>query len=86
MKPVIEEVVVPALSDLPAQLDKMGYGHRRDQFGQWQRWITGSIMAEAVHFLLEQGVLSPLPDPAPPSFAFIAWKSDLALTSWGMGL
>lgn len=82
MKPVIEEVVVPALSDLPAQLDKMGYGHRRDQFGQWQRWITGSIMAEAVHFLLEQGVLPPLPDPAPASFAFIAWKGDLPLMSW----
>jgi RNA polymerase sigma-70 factor (ECF subfamily) len=84
MKPVIDEVVVPALSGLPAQLKKMGYEHRRDQFGQWQRWIAGSIMAEAVHFLLEQGVLPRPPDPAPASFAFIAWKGDLTLTSWGV--
>jgi RNA polymerase sigma-70 factor (ECF subfamily) len=85
MKPIIEEVALPALSGLPRQLDEMGYGHRRDQFGQWQRWTTGSIMAEAVHFLLEQDVLPPPPAPAPPSFAFIAWKGDLRLTSWGVG-
>lgn len=84
MKPVIEEVVVPALSGLPAQLRKMGYEHRRDQFGQWQRWMTGSIMAEAVHFLLEQGILPPLPEPVPASFAFIAWKGDVRLTSWAV--
>jgi RNA polymerase sigma-70 factor (ECF subfamily) len=84
MKPIIGEVVVPALSGLPSQLDEMGYGHRRDQFGQWQRWITGSIMAKAVQFLLEQGVLPRPPAPAPASFAFIAWKGDLPLTSWGV--
>jgi len=84
MKPVVGEVVVPALSGLPAQLKEMGYEHRRDQFGQWQRWVTGSIMAQAVHFLLEQGVLPPPPDPTPASFAFIAWKGDLRLTSWGV--
>jgi hypothetical protein len=84
MRPIIGEVVVPALSGLPTQLDEMGYRHRRDQFGQWQRWIAGSIMAEAVHFLLEQGVLPAPPDPAPASFAFIAWKGDLTLTSWGV--
>jgi RNA polymerase sigma-70 factor (ECF subfamily) len=84
MQPIIEEVVVPALSGLPAQLDDMGYRHRRDQYGQWHRWITGSIMAQAVHFLFEQGVLPPPPDPTPPSFAFIAWKGDLPLTSWGV--
>jgi len=84
MKPIVDEVVVPALSGLPAQLDDMGYRHQRDQYGQWQRWITGSIMAEAVHFLLEQRVLPPPPDAAPPSFAFIAWKGDLPLTSWGV--
>ncbi len=82
--PIVAEVVVPALSGLPAQLDEMGYGHRRDQYGQWQRWITGSIMAEAAHFLLEQGVLPALPDPVPPNFAFIAWKGDLPLTSWNV--
>ena len=84
VKPIIGEVVVPALSGVPAQLDEMGYGHRRDQYGQWQRWIALSIMGEAVHFLLEQGVLPPPPDPTPASFAFIAWKGDLALTSWGV--
>lgn len=85
IRPIVDEVVVPALSGLPTQLDEMGYRHRRDQFGQWQRWIAGSIMAEAVHFLLEQGVLPAPPDPAPASFAFIAWKGDLTLTSWGVG-
>jgi len=84
MAPIIGEVVVPALSGVPAQLDEMGYGHRRDQYGQWQRWIAGSIMGEAVHFLLEQGVLPPPPAPTPASFAFIAWKGDLALMSWGV--
>jgi RNA polymerase sigma-70 factor (ECF subfamily) len=84
MKPIIDEVVVPALSGVPDQLDEMGYGHRRDQYGQWQRWIVGRIMGKAIHFLLEQGVLPPPPDPAPPSFAFIAWRGDLALTSWGV--
>lgn len=84
IKPIVDEVVVPVLSGLPTQLNEMGYGHRRDQFGQWQGWITGSILAEAVHFLLEQGVLPRPPDPAPASFAFIAWKGDLPLTSWGV--
>jgi len=84
MRPIIEEVVVPALAGLPAQFSEMGYRHQRDQYGQWQRWVTGSIFAEAVHFLFEQGVLPPPPDPTPASFAFIAWKGDLRLTSWGV--
>jgi hypothetical protein len=83
-KPIMDEVVVPALSGVPDQLDEMGYGHRRDQYGQWQRWIAGRIMGKAIRFLLEQGVLPPPPDPTPASFAFIAWKGDLPLTSWGV--
>jgi RNA polymerase sigma-70 factor, ECF subfamily len=84
MRPIADEVVVPALFGLPTLLTEMGYGHARDQFPQWQRWVGGSIMAEAVHFLLEQGVLSRPPDPVPPSFGFIAWKGDLRLMSWGV--
>lgn len=38
-------------------------------------------MGQAVHFLLEQGVLPQPPDPAPPNFALIAWEEGLPLTS-----
>ena len=84
MRPIADEVVVTALSGLPTLLTEMGYGHARDQFPQWQRWVGGSIMAEAVRFLLEQGVLPRPPDPVPPSFGFMAWKGDLRMMSWGM--
>ena len=61
----------------------MGYGHRSDQFPQWQRWLAGDVMGEAVRFLMEQGVLPRPGAPAPANFACIAWKPGLALMDWG---
>ncbi|HUT73949.1 MAG TPA: sigma-70 family RNA polymerase sigma factor [Armatimonadota bacterium] len=83
-RPVIESVAVPALDEVDASLDEMGYEHRRDQYGQWHRWLTGNIMGEALRFMMEQGVLPRPPDPAPANFAYMAWKGDLPLMSWGV--
>jgi RNA polymerase sigma-70 factor (ECF subfamily) len=79
VKPTIGKVVVPAVAAFEAMLDEMGYGFRRDQYGQWRVWFAGDVMAEGVHFLMEQGLLPRPPDPAPPSFCFLAWKGHLPL-------
>ena len=84
ISPVINEVAVPALTDVDHLLDEMGYKHRRDQYPQWHRWLTSNIMGEALRFLMEQGVLPRPATPAPVTFAFIAWKGDLPLMSWGV--
>jgi RNA polymerase sigma-70 factor (ECF subfamily) len=79
VKPIIDQTVVPAITAFEATLDEMGYGFRRDQYGQWRVWFAGDVMAEGVRFLMEQDVLPRPPDPAPPSFCFIAWKGHLPL-------
>ncbi len=79
MAPITREVVEPALARVPEKLDKMGYGHRREQYPQWQRWLAGDIMGEALRFLMEQGVLPRPPRPAPASFAMLAWDSGIPL-------
>jgi len=84
VKPVIEDIVVPALADLSSVLDKMGYRRRRDQYPEWHRWVASNIMGEALHFLMEQGVLPRPPKPAPPSFACLAWKGDLRMMDSGV--
>jgi hypothetical protein len=81
--PIVNEVVVPALTDLATTLDKMGYDHRREQYPQWQRWVAGNMMGEALRFLMEQGVLPRPEEPTAATFAFIAWERDLPVMSWG---
>jgi RNA polymerase sigma-70 factor (ECF subfamily) len=81
VKPIMDKIVVLALARIEMVLDEMGYSHRRDQYAQWRVWLAGDVMAEGVHFLMEQGVLPRPPDPAPPSFCFLAWRYDLPLVS-----
>ena len=84
MQPIMNDVVVPALTDVDRLLDEMGYGHRREQYPQWHRWLSSNIMGEALRFLMEQGMLPRPGEPAPPTFAFVTWKGDLPLMSWGV--
>jgi hypothetical protein len=85
VKPVVEEIAIPAFADLDARLDKMGYGHLRDQYTEWHGWLSGAVMGQAVHFLLEQGVLPQPPDPAPMNFCMIAWEDGLPLIGYTIG-
>ena len=80
-KPIMDEIAVPVFADLGARLDQMGYGHLRGEYPQWHAWLAGSVMGQAVHFLLEQGVLPQPPDPAPPNFCMTAWEENLPLMS-----
>lgn len=84
MRPIIDEVVVPSLTDVDRMLDEFAYDHRREQYAQWHRWLTSNVMGEALRFLMEQGVLPRPTDPAPATFAHIAWKGDLPLMSFGV--
>lgn len=81
--PVVSEITEPALRGADGMLDEMGYGHRRDQYAIWHGWLTHQITGEALHFLVEQGVLPAPPAPAPENFAVVTWKGDLPLMSWG---
>jgi RNA polymerase sigma-70 factor (ECF subfamily) len=77
--PITGEVAEPALALVPEALDKMGYGHRQEQYPQWLRWLAGDIMGEALRFLMEQGVLPRPPRRAPATFAMLAWESGIPL-------
>ncbi len=81
--PILKEVAEPATQSLNSLLDEMGYGQRRDQYSIWHGWLISFMEGEALRFLMEQGVLPRPPDPAPPTFGFLAWKGDLPLMSWG---
>jgi len=84
IRPIVRDIAEPAFADVDKLLDEMGYSHRRDQYPQWHRWLIGNVMGEALRFMMEQGVLPKPPDPVPATFAFIAWKGDLPLMSWGV--
>lgn len=85
VKPIVDEIVAPASADLDARFDEMRYQHLRDQYPHWHGQLASDMMGEAIHFLLEQGVLPRPPDPAPPSFCVMAWEEDLPLMRWGFG-
>ncbi len=80
-KPIVDEIAVPTFADLDARLDEMGYGHLRSEYPQWHAWLAAVVMGQAVHFLLEQGVLPRPPDPAPPNSCMVAWERNLPLMS-----
>jgi RNA polymerase sigma-70 factor (ECF subfamily) len=85
VRPIAEEIAIPAFADLDARLDQMGYGHLQDQYIEWHGWLSGAVMGQAVHFLLEQGVLPQPPDPAPMNFCMIAWEEGLPLIGYMIG-
>jgi len=83
VRPLIAEVFLPGAEGLEGLLDERGYGHLREQYPVWQRWLLGNMAGEAVRVLMEKGTLPRPPEPAPETFAFIAWKGDLPLLNWG---
>lgn len=81
--PVMREIIQPALQGVNAQLDEMGYGHRREQYEEWHVWLSRYITGESLRYLLEQGVLPRPGDPAPPNFATLAWRPGIGVMSFG---
>jgi RNA polymerase sigma-70 factor (ECF subfamily) len=79
MKPVVADVVIPALRHVDSLLDEMGYGPWRGQYPEWHRWLAGNITGHALSYLVEQGVLPRPPSPAPPNFATLAWRKGISL-------
>jgi len=84
VRPIIKDALEPLFTDVSHLLDEMGYSHHRDQYPLWHHVLRNNIMGEALRFLMEQGVLPRPSEPAPTTFAFIAWKGDLPLMSWGV--
>lgn len=79
MKPVVADVIIPALRHVDSLLDEMGYGPWRGQYPEWHRWLAGNITGHALSYLVEQAVLPRPPSPAPPSFATLAWRKGISL-------
>lgn len=81
-RPLVNEIIVPALRDVDKLLDEMGYSPWREQYPVWHYWQTGQFLGEALRFLMEQGVLPRPPEPTPATFAFVVWEYGLPLFSW----
>jgi len=79
VKPAVADIIVPALRDVDSLLDEMGYGHWREQYPEWHCWLGHDISGEALHYLMEQGVLPRPTQPVPPDFATLAWKRGIGL-------
>jgi hypothetical protein len=79
VKPAVAEVVVPALRGVDSLLDEMGYGHWREQYPEWHCWLGHDMSGEALHYLMEQGVLPRPTQPVPPDFATLAWERGIDL-------
>jgi len=79
VKPAVAEIVIPALRGVDSLLDQMGYGHWREQYPEWHCWLGHNISGEAVHYLMEQGVLPRPSEPVPPDFATLAWERGIDL-------
>lgn len=83
VQPLLNEVLLPELGGVDKLLDRLGYGHLRDQYPPWNLWLLGNMAAEGLRLLMEREVLPRPTQPAPPTFAFFAWKGDLPLMNWG---
>ena len=79
VKPAVAEIVIPALRGVDSLLDEMGYGHWREQYPEWHCWLGHNISGEALHYLMEQGVLPRPGKPVPPDFATLAWERGIDL-------
>jgi len=79
VRPAVAEIVIPALRGVDSLLDEMGYGHWREQYPEWHCWLGHDISGEALHYLMEQGVLPRPSEPAAPDFATLAWERGIDL-------
>jgi RNA polymerase sigma-70 factor (ECF subfamily) len=84
--PIMDEIIRPAVAGLESLLDEMGYTHRRDQYAAWRVWLAHDITGEAVHFLMEQGLLPKPSKPAPPNFGHLLWERGIQLMDFGKGI
>ncbi len=70
---LLDRVLDPALRDLDSRLDRAGYGHLREQFPVWHRWMRGAMGAEALRHLIASRDLPRPAKIAPGNFCFIGW-------------
>jgi len=76
---MVEQVLRPGTEGLEQRVAEMGYAHVADQLGVWPGTVRIRASGEAVHCLLEDGLLPRPDDPAPARFAFIAWDPEVGL-------
>lgn len=77
---LVDEVLLAATNDVAVRLERMGYGHLRDQFPYWRKLVENMILAEGIRCLLERGILPTPANPAPMNFAMFGWQGSRKLT------
>ncbi len=77
---VTDVVLQAATDDVAPRLERMGYGHLREQFPYWCSLVENIILSEGIHHLVDRGVLSKPPDPAPMNFTLFGWQGHRKLT------